>query len=135
MNVLVVEPGYAPYEKEINGLEQMQATVGGLITVSYPYAEQVGIVSNDESILLGMEFNRSIPGGYGGIFGPFFICGLEKDHFCSLTPEQVEKYRKEYHKAEILIGACGNELVTIKVEPMHKKSPDAPQKTPKQPER
>lgn len=86
MNVLVVEPGFAPYEKEIDGLEQMQATVGGLITVSYPYAEQVGIVSNDESILLGMDYNRSIPGGYGGIFGPFFICGLEEDHFCSLTP-------------------------------------------------
>ena len=24
MNVLVVEPGYLPYEKEINGLEEMQ---------------------------------------------------------------------------------------------------------------
>lgn len=35
MNVLVVEPGMAPYEKEVNGLEEMQATVGGLITASY----------------------------------------------------------------------------------------------------
>ena len=34
MNVLVVEPGYLPYEKEIKDgadhLEQMQAIVGGL---------------------------------------------------------------------------------------------------------
>ena len=36
MNVLVVEPGYAPYEKEINGLEEMQGVVGGLITAIYP---------------------------------------------------------------------------------------------------
>ena len=29
MNVLVVEPGMAPYEKEIDGLKDMQAIVGG----------------------------------------------------------------------------------------------------------
>ena len=29
MRVLMVEPGMAPYEKEINGLEEMQAVVGG----------------------------------------------------------------------------------------------------------
>ena len=31
MNVLVVEPGVMPYEKEVNGLHEMQAVVGGLI--------------------------------------------------------------------------------------------------------
>lgn len=46
MNVLVVEPGMVPYEKEINGLTEMQAVVGGLITASYPYEEKVGIVRN-----------------------------------------------------------------------------------------
>ena len=56
----------------------MQDTVGGLITAIYPYHEEVAIVCNDESILLGMEFNRSVPGGYGGLFGPFFICGIDK---------------------------------------------------------
>lgn len=132
MNVLVVEPGMAPYEKEINGLSEMQAVVGGLITVSYPFEENVGIVSNDESILLGMEFNRSIEGGYGGIFGTFFVCGLSEDSFCSLTPEQMERYKKKYHQAEILLGVRGDELVTLKVQPMQKKPPDPPKqhKTP-----
>lgn len=132
MNVLVVEPGMAPYEKEINGLSEMQAVVGGLITVSYPFEEKVGIVSNDESILLGMEFNRSIEGGYGGIFGTFFVCGLSEDSFCSLTPEQMERYKKKYHQAEILLGVKGNEPVTLKVQPMQKKPPDPPKqhKTP-----
>ena len=87
MNVLVVDPGMAPYEKEINGLKEMQATVGGLITTSYPYAEPIAIVSNDESILEGMPFNRSVEGGYGGIFGTFFVCGLSEEDFTSLTPE------------------------------------------------
>ena len=135
MNVLVVEPGYAPYEKEINGLDEMQATVGGLITTSYPYKEQVAIVSNDESILLGMDYNRSIPGGYGGIFGPFFICGLTEDSFCSLTPEQMDKFKMEYHHAEILLGFRGEGPVTLKVQPKQRTPADAPQKKPKEPER
>ena len=135
MDVLVVEPGYAPYEKSINGLDEMQATVGGLIQAIYPYEEQVAIVCNEEGLLHGLEFNRSVPGGYGGVVGAFFICGLGEEDFCSLTPEQMEKYRKEHHKAEILIGARGNEPITIKVEPKQKKSPGLPQKPPKRPER
>lgn len=135
MDVLVVEPGYAPYEKSINGLDEMQATVGGLIQAIYPYEEQVAIVCNEEGLLHGLEFNRSVPGGYGGVVGTFFICGLGEEDFCSLTTEQMEKYRKEYHKAEILIGARGNEPITIKVEPKQKKSPAVPQKPPKRPER
>lgn len=135
MDVLVVEPGYAPYEKSINGLDEMQATVGGLIQAIYPYEEQVAIVCNEEGLLHGLEFNRSVPGGYGGVVGTFFICGIGEEDFCSLTPEQMEKYRKEYHKAEILIGARGNEPITIKVEPKQKKSPGVPQKPPKRPER
>ena len=135
MDVLVVEPGYAPYEKSINGLDEMQATVGGLIQAIYPYEEQVAIVCNEEGLLHGLEFNRSVPGGYGGVVGTFFICGLGEEDFCSLTTEQMEKYRKEYHKAEILIGARGNEPITIKVEPKQKKSSGVPQKPPKRPER
>ena len=72
MDVLVVEPGYAPYEKSINGLEEMQATVGGLIQAIYPYEEPVALVCNKEGLLLGLDFNRSVPGGYVGIVGTFF---------------------------------------------------------------
>lgn len=135
MNVLVVEPGMAPYEKEINGLEEMQATVGGLITASYPYKEQVGIVSNDDSIGMGLPFNRSIEGGYGGIFGTFFVCGLTEDSFCSLTPEQMEHFKKKFHQAEILLAVRGNEPVTLKVEPRPHTQPDQPKRPPKTPGR
>ncbi len=135
MNVLVVEPGYAPYEKEINGLEEMQQTVGGLITISYPYKEQVAIVSNDESILLGMDFNRSIPGGYGGIFGTFFICGLTEEDLTSLPPEMMARFKKEYHQAEILLAINGSGYVTFRVPPKQRPGQNTPTKPPKQPER
>lgn len=128
MRVLMVEPGMAPYEKEINGLEEMQAAVGGHISAIYPFKEPVALVSNDESLFLSMPFNRSVEGGYGGIWGPFFVCGLDKDNFCSLTPEQMARYKAKYHHVEILLGARGNEPVTIKVEPQPKRGPAPPQR-------
>ena len=105
MTVLMVEPGYEPYEKTIpNTLAAKQELVGGLITAIYPYEEMVAIVANDEGILLGMDFNRSVEGGYGGVFGPFFVCGLTEDDFCSLPPDQIERFKKKFHKAELLLG-------------------------------
>ena len=134
MTVLVVEPGYAPYEKTIpNTLEAKQELVGGLITAIYPYEEMVAIVANDEGILLNMEFNRSVEGGYGGVFGSFFVCGLTEDSFCSLPPDQIERFKEKFHKAEILLGFRGDEPVTLKVEPKQKNAtPEKLHKPPSQ---
>lgn len=122
MNVLVVEAGYLPYEKEIpygndidTRLAAMQEIVGGLITEIMPFDDNVALVSNDDAIGEGLPFNRSVPGGYGGIFGTFFLCGTEEDHFCSLTSEQVQTYKKYFEKSEILLGAKENEPITFKV--------------------
>lgn len=135
MNVLVVEPDFAPYEEEINGLSEMQETVGGLIQAIYPFEEKVAVVCNEEGILLGMPFNRSMEGGYGGVFGTFFVCGLGEEDFCSLTPEQMETYRRKFHHAEILLGVRGNDPVTLKVQPKPRPAPDTPNRAPKPPER
>ena len=115
MNVLVVEPGYLPYEKEINGLEEMQAVVGGWIEAIYPYEEEVAIVCNEEGLINGLPFNRSVPGGYGGVFGTFFICGLGEEDFCSLPADLVERFKSEYQNSELLIGAKGNEPITLPI--------------------
>ena len=134
MTVLMVEPGYAPYEKTIpNTLEAKQELVGGLITAIYPYEEMVAIVANDEGILLNMEFNRSVEGGYGGVFGSFCVCGLTEDDFCSLPPDQMERFKKKFRKAEILLGVRGNDLITLKVEPKQKDlKPEKQRKPPSQ---
>ena len=107
MNVLVVEPGYLPYEKEIldsaDHLEQMQAIVGGLIEPIYPYHEEVAIVCNEEGLINGLPFNRSVPGGYGGVFGTFFICGLGEEDFCSLRRLR----RRVWHVLHLRFGRGG----------------------------
>lgn len=95
----------------------MQKTVGGYITALYPFEEKVAVVANDEALINNLPFNRSMPGGYGGVFGTFFVCGLCEDDFCSLTDEQVKRYGKMFHKAEILLGVKGNDVITLKVEP------------------
>ena len=140
MNVLVVEPGYLPYEKEIldsaDHLEQMQAIVGGLIEPIYPYHEEVAIVCNEEGLINGLPFNRSVPGGYGGVFGTFFICGLGEEDFCSLPPDLMERFKKEFKNSEILLGFDGKEAVTLKVSsqpkphdtPPHEKSHSNPER-------
>ena len=140
MNVLVVEPGYLPYEKEIKDgadhLEQMQAIVGGLIEPIYPYHEEVAIVCNEEGLINGLPFNRSVPGGYGGVFGTFFICCLGEEDFCSLPPDLMERFKKEFRNSEILLGFDGNEAVTLKVSsqpkphdtPPHEKSHSSPER-------
>ena len=130
MNVLVVEPGYLPYEKEIldsaDHLEQMQAIVGGLIEPFYPYHEEVAIVCNEEGLINGLPFNRSVPGGYGGVFGTFFICSLGEEDFCSLPPELMERFKKEFRNSEILLGFDGNEAVTLKVSSQPKPHDTSP---------
>ena len=140
MNVLVVEPGFLPYEKEIKDsadhLEQMQAIVGGLIEPIYPYQEEVAIVCNEEGLINGLPFNRSVPGGYGGVFGTFFICGLGEEDFCSLPPDLMERFKKEFKNSEILLGFDGNEAVTLKVSsqpkphdtPPHEKQRSSPER-------
>ena len=140
MNVLVVEPGYLPYEMEIDDgvdhLKQMQAIVGGLIEPIYPYHEEVAIVCNEEGLINGLPFNRSVPGGYGGVFGTFFICGLGEEDFCSLPPNLMERFKKEFRNSEILLGFDGNEAVTLKVSsqpkphdtPPHEKNHSGPER-------
>lgn len=118
MNVLVVEPGIIPYEKEINGLGEMQHTVGGFIEAIFPYKDAVALVCNEEALLLDFDFNRSVEGGYGGIFGTFFVCGLGEEDFCSLTPEQMATYKEKFKSAEILLAVHGNEPITLKVPAM-----------------
>lgn len=132
MNVLVVEPGYAPYEREINDISEMQEIVGGTIDAIYPFEEKVAVVCNDEGVIMNLPFNRSMEGGYGGVFGTFFVCGLGEEDFISLTPEQMKTYKQKFHKAELLLAIQGNEPITWKVEPQQKSR--VPKK-PKHPER
>lgn len=101
MKILVVEPGKHPYAKEIkHELKEMQRIVGGLIQALYPFDDKVGVVCNDEAILLQMPFNREIAEECY-VTGTFFVCGLSRENFDSLPDDLLEKYRKMFYFPQI----------------------------------
>lgn len=103
MKVVMVEPGqYARIEEMDTGLESMQKAVGGLIDCAYPWKEMVCIVCNDEGLLNGMPLNRNVE-NYQPIAGPFFVCGIEGEDFCSLTDEQAQRYQAMFLQPELFV--------------------------------
>ena len=59
-------------------------------------------VCNDEGLINGMPMNRAVE-RYGALAGPFFICGISGENFCSLTDAQVQKYRKMFLRPQIFL--------------------------------
>ncbi len=103
LKVVMVEPGrYARITELEDTLKAKQKAVGGLITCAYPWEERVCIVANDEGLINGMPLNRYVE-DYQPISGPFFVCGIAEDDFCSLTDEQAERYRKMFEKPELFL--------------------------------
>ena len=103
LNVLYIEPNKLPVKKTINNtLKEKQKLVNGYIEYTYlPNCNDIAIVCNEESKILGLPFNRDI--GYDIIAGNFFIVGddpeLGEDR--SLTQEQIDKYTKYFGKESI----------------------------------
>ena len=62
---------------------------------------------------MNLPANRGLRDENGQIYdivcGTFFICGAPAncDHFTSLTPEQVERYRKRFYVPEMFWGVDG----------------------------
>lgn len=111
MNILLVEPGQKPHAQEIeNTLEQMQALVGGLIQILYPFDDpEVALVCNDEGKLLGLPLNRVLRQSTGKIYdvvaGTFFLCRApaDSDQLDSLTEEQMARFSQRFRYPELFL--------------------------------
>ena len=102
MDVLLFEPGKYPRSVSVDTLEEMQQLVGGWITATYPFDDPVAVVANDEGLFLDLPFNRMVD-PYHPIVGNFFLAGIGKEDFISLSPELMEKYEKALHDPQILV--------------------------------
>ena len=90
-----------PTVQEIDGsLESMQKIVGGTIQAVYAFDDPVAIVCNDEGKLLGLPMNRALTDDHGVpydiVCGTFFMAGVGREDFISLTEQQIEKYQRKY---------------------------------------
>ncbi len=145
MNVLVVEPGYAPYEKEIGSEQDIEALVGSSFEIFYPAESNPddGVIGirNPEAEEQGLPFNRRIDNYFRGAYGTFFLCGFNSrdNEWLSLTPEQIRRFKAKFHKAEIFLygkdTSTGYQYFTMKVAPKEKMSKPAPEHPPKEQER
>ena len=93
MRILKVEPGQAPYEKEMEDtLAAIQQEVQGLFQPVYV-----------EGKLNGMAPNRWLEEDI--ICGPFFLVGDDHEGgFCSLTDDQIQKYTAQFQEPEQFTG-------------------------------
>jgi len=121
ITVLVVEPMKEPYTKEIeSGLEALQKEVDGLIQVTYPYEDLVGIVCNDEGKINRLPLNRAIYDENGTmtdiIAGNFLIVGLGDEDFTSLDADLIKKFSDKFKNPEQFFR-LGNEIVAMPAKP------------------
>ena len=111
MKILVVEPLRVPYEKEIDGsLASMQAVVGGLIQLLYPFEDsELALICNDEGKIMGLPYNRALRDEDGRIYdvvaGTFFLCRAPADseNLVGLTEGQVKFGMDRFKRPEVFL--------------------------------
>lgn len=119
MTVLVVEPRKPPYTAEIPvGLDGLTAAVDGPIAATYPFADQVALICNDDGRNMGLELNRALYDGRGQVYdvvsGTFVIAGLGDGCFTSLPEDMIEKYAQRFQTIEVY-AQVGNRTVMFQV--------------------
>ena len=103
MRVLVLEPGQVARQTEIDHtLEAMQSIVGGTITAVYPFEEPVGVVANDEGLLLGLPLNRKLTDEVI-IAGTCFFCGLGEEDFSDLPDDLMEQFYQQFYYPQMIV--------------------------------
>ena len=114
ITIIFVAPGKVPEVKTIPHSNQaFQQLVGGHYCHIYPWKDKAALLCHDDGKLIGLPPNRILfadeekamqkpQGKLAGepiiewIAGNFIICGLAPENFCSLTPEQIERYTKRF---------------------------------------
>ena len=112
MNVLMVEPGKAPYETQIgDDLQSMQALVGGYLEAVYPFEQPVALVCRESGKLDGLTLNRALRDSDGDIYdiiaGTFFIAGLGESDFTDLPHELAEQFAERFRQPEMFMRVDG----------------------------
>lgn len=118
ITVLKVEPRQHPVVDSIEtDLRSLQNAVGGMIDIiGIPDDSNACILLNDEGKLIGLEGNRYFCNDI--IAGVFYICGInENGDLCSLTREQVRKFKILFYNPDVISQKEVEESCVIKIIP------------------
>ena len=123
IRVVLLEPGKLARAADIDAsLEGMQMAVGGgLIEPVYIFDEAVCLVCNEEGKINGMTPNRALRDDETGkivdiVCGPCFICDCSGESFGSLSPEQLDRYSRQFRRPEQFIR-INEEIMAIPYTP------------------
>lgn len=117
MEVVMVEPGKEARLAEIGAdLKSLQTAVGGYIEAAYFFDDPVALICNEEGKVYGLPYNRAVRDDAGKvqdiIAGPFFVCGLGEESFCSLPKELQTKYLDMFKYPEKFLTIGGKMVIT-----------------------
>lgn len=116
ISVLLVQPEKFPQRiVVVNTLENLQKLVGDTVQATYPYADPVALLMDDEGHLNGSPMNRALRGddgvAYDVVCGDFLVVGLGVEDFQSLSPDLMEKYETMFHQPEMFLNMGRNIIV------------------------
>ena len=119
IRVLLVEPGEKPRLVTVDHtLEELQKLVNDDLQAIYPWEDPVALVCADNGKCLGFVANRILEDDNGEpydiICGTFFICGLSRDNFASISNAMAEKYMKRFEAPELFIRTADGHVIQFK---------------------
>ena len=115
IRVLLVEPMKKPRLVTVeHTLEELQKLVGGNIEVTYPWEDEVGLISCDDAKFNGSSPNRCLE-DYDVIYGTFFLAGLTEDNFGDISDELAEKFAKKFAYPEAFLRTPENKVICVKM--------------------
>ena len=123
IRVLLVEPMEKPRLVTIeHTLENLQKLVGGYIQATYPWdGIQAALVCDDEGKFKDYPANRMLTDEngepYNVVCGSFFICGLSRDNFASITDEHAAMFTDLFRWPEMFMRTMDGHVVWIRMKP------------------
>ena len=109
MKVLLIKPMEHPRVVDIEDTlaEYYRILECDCITATYPWADRVALVTDDNGLFTEKLFSRYIPELEQPIKGNFFICGLGEEDFAELPENLIRKYTERFWKPEAFISMYG----------------------------
>lgn len=122
IRVLLVEPGEKPRLVSVeHTLENLQELVGGYIEAVYPWEDPVGVVCDSEGLFKEYPPNRLLMDEdgepYDVLKGTFFIAGLGKEDFISISDEMAKKYTERFYWPEMFMRTMNDHVIWFKLKP------------------
>ena len=95
MRLLVVEPGYCPYQAGFDSAaDAIQQVIEGPSQVLTPFGTpRIGLICS--SAQNSLKYNREITEDFSPVRGRFLICGLNSGRIVGLSREQAERYSRQ----------------------------------------